>query len=165
MISRYILIYMFLLPLQACTFSVGVSGRVYDKETGLPITGTTVNLLDGKDIKKTDNEGFFEVFSEAFPFQDPVILVTKEGYKPFQLTIRGRRNETSFIVTTESVFIYYEEPVYPDPYNRETFITGTSVDKWSKEFRTGDTLRIYLAREDLKAEVEKTRKEVIQANR
>lgn len=145
MSRKYILLCVLLLPLQACTsFSVKILGRVFDKETGRPLVGTTVNLLDGSDIMKTDSEGFFEVFSETRPFQEPSILVTKDGYKPFQLRIDGNSEEISYIVMSESIFVDYEEPVYPDPNNRGTFITGTWINKWSKEFKTGDTLSIYL---------------------
>lgn len=122
--------------------------------------GTSVNLLDGSDIKKTDSNGFFEVFSETRPFQDPTILVTMDGYKPFQLRIEGKSDETSYSVKSESIFVDYEEPVYPDPNNRGTFITGTWIDKWSKEFKIGDTLCIYLVSEDTKAEVERNKKEI-----
>ena len=161
MLKKSILLCILLLPLQACTsFSVRILGRVFDKEIGLPLVGTTVNLLDGSDIKKTASNGYFEVFSEARPFQDPTILVTKDGYKPFQLRIERESDETSYIVKSESIFVDYEEPVYPDPNNRETFITGTWINKWSKEFKTGDTLSIYLVREDEKAEVERNKKEI-----
>ena len=157
---KYLFLCILLLPLQACTFSVKIVGRVFDKETGLPLPDAMVNLLDGRDIKKTDSNGLFEVYSETRPFQDPTILVTKNGYKPFQLKIERNRNETSYTVTSESVSIDYTAPVYPDPENRETFVTGNWVDKWSTEFRTGDTLSIYLAREDIKAEVERNKKEL-----
>lgn len=152
MSRKYIFLCILLLPLQACTsFPVKIIGRVFDKETGLPLLGTTVNLLDGSDIKKTDSNGFFEVSTETRPFQDPVILVTKESYKPFQLRIDGNSEEISYVVKSESISVDYEEPVYPDPNNRGTFITGTWIDKWSNEFKTGDTLSIYLVREDTKA--------------
>lgn len=161
MLRKSIFLCTLLLPLQACTsFSVGILGRVFDKETGLPLVGTTINLLDGGDIKETDSNGFFKVFSETSPFQDPTILVTKDGYKPFQLRIERNNDETSFIVKSKSIYVDYEEPVYPNPNNRGTFITGTWIDKWSKEFKTGDTLSIYLVREDIKAEVERNKKEI-----
>ncbi|HEY4651206.1 MAG TPA: hypothetical protein VIG72_07315 [Pontibacter sp.] len=159
-----------------------IVGRVFDNETGLPLADAMVNfqylgylllpakelpladamvnLLNGRDIEKTDSNGLFEVYSETRPFQDPTILVTKDGYKPFQLKIERNSNETSYTVTSESVSIDYTAPVYPDPENRETFVTGTWVNKWSTEFRTGDTLSIYLAREDIKAEVERNKKEL-----
>ena len=149
-----------LLPLQGCSFSVKILGRVVDKETGLSISGATANLLEGRDIKKTDNAGLFEVFSETRPFQDPTILVTKNGYKPFQLRIEDSSEETNYIVKSESISVDYDEPVYPDPNNRETFITGIWIDKWSKEFKTGDTLTIYLVREDRRAEIERAKKEI-----
>jgi len=104
---------------------------------------------------------FLQLSSEIRPFQYPTIMVTKEGYKPFQLKIKDRRNETSYVVKSESVHIDFEEPVYPDPNNLNTFITGTWIEKWSEEFRTGDTLRIYLVREDLKAEIERNRQDLL----
>lgn len=161
-LKKYFLLCLIVLQLQACTsFSVRIVGKIYDKETGRPLAGTTVNLLDGSDIKITGNDGFFEVFSETRPFQDARLLVTLDGYKPFQLKIKEKSNETSYIVKSGSIHVDFEEPVYPDPNNLNTFITGTSIEKWSEEFRTGDTLYIYLVREDLKAEIERNRQDLL----
>lgn len=155
MSRKYILICIFLLPLQACNFSVGVLGKVFDKETGQPISLAMVDLLDGKDRENTNIDGFFEVFSQTRPFQDAVILVTKEGYKPFHLKIVRTADETTYVIKSESISVDYDQPIYPDPNNRNTFITGTWIDKWSTDLRTGDTLSIYLSREDTKAESSK----------
>lgn len=160
MSRKYLFLLILLLPLQGCSFSVKILGRVIDKETGRLILGATVNLLEGRDIKKTDKAGFFEVFSETGPFQDPTILVTKDGYKPFQIRIEGSDEETTYTVKSESIFIDYEEPVFPEPNKRETFITGAWIDKWSKEFKTGDTLTIYLVRDNRKAEIERAKEKI-----
>jgi hypothetical protein len=86
--------------------------------------------------------------------------VSKKGYKPFQLKIDYSGEETSYTIKSESISVDYDEPVYPDPNNRETFITGTWIEKWSQDFSTRDTLSIYLMKEDTKAEVETIRKQV-----
>ena len=155
MSRKYLSLCILLFPLQGCSFSAGILGRVIDMATGLPIPGTTVNLLDGRDIKTTDITGLFEVFSETRPFQDPSILVTKDGYKPFQLRIEYSSDETKYIVKSESVSVDYDEPVYSDPKNRDNFITGTWIEKWSTEFKTGDTLTIYLTRDHEIAELKR----------
>jgi len=161
MSKKYFFLCFLILPLQGCTsFSVRINGKVFDNETKMPLVGTTVNLLNGRDIKKTDGNGFFEVFSETKPFQDPTILVTREGFKPFELRIKRKRNETSYIIKSESTYVDFEEPAYPDPNNQETFITGTWIEKWSKEFKTGDTLNIYLEREDIEVEIKRNFNEI-----
>jgi len=59
---RLIFFCILLLQLQACTdFSVSVSGRVIDKETGYPISNAIVNLLDENNIQETNSIGYFEV--------------------------------------------------------------------------------------------------------
>ncbi len=160
MSRKYILICIFLLPLQACHFSVGVLGRVFDKETGQPIALAMVNLLNGQDMENTNSDGFFEVFSQSRPSQDAQILVSKDGYKPFQLKIVRTGDQTTYVIESELISVKYDQPIYLDPKDRNTFIIGTSIDKWSTDFRTGDTLSIYLVREDIKGEVEKIRKQV-----
>ncbi len=85
---KFLFPYILLLSLQSCSFSVKILGRVIGKETGVLILGATVNLLEGRDIKKTDSAGLFEIFSEIRPFEDPTILVTKKDINLFILELK-----------------------------------------------------------------------------
>jgi hypothetical protein len=42
------------------------------------------------------------------------------------------------------LWIKYDEPFYPDSTNRNTFINGLWINKWSQHFQAGDTLIFYL---------------------
>lgn len=59
-----------------------VFGRVVDFETGAPVEGATVSLLDQTAV--TDAQGQFRI-EIPFALQDKVqrVLVTKEGYQPW----------------------------------------------------------------------------------
>ncbi|GGK70028.1 hypothetical protein GCM10011405_17600 [Rufibacter glacialis] len=114
-----------------------------------------MNLLEGGDIQKTASNGLFQVFSETGPFQDPILQISKPGYKPFHLQIERNKEETRYMIKSEQVFVEYDTPVYPDLNNRKTFSAGTWINKWSQDFKNGDTLSIYLEREDIKTEVDR----------
>lgn len=138
----------------SCDCTIRVSGIIIDKETKNVISNASINLLNGRDIEKSNANGYFEVLDQAGFCKDPVIVVKMEGYKPFQLEIKDSKGEISYTVKSETVWIDYDEPFYPNSSNRNTFITGTWINKWSQDFCASDTLRIYLTKYDTESEIE-----------
>ncbi len=139
----------------SCDCVVDVSGIIKDKETNDVISNATIDLLDGVDIKKSNAKGYFKVTYLSGFCKDPVIVVRKEGYKPFHLKFKDSKGDVSYNVKSEKEFIDFDKPIYPDSTNRNTFIFGTWIDKWSQDFCVSDTLIIYLSRQDVKSEIEK----------
>ena len=147
--------------MESCDYGTGMTGKVFDKETGQPISNATVNLLDSKDIKKTNNEGFFAVYRQMGAFKvDPVIEITKKGYKPFQMQISSKNDKTSYFVKSETKWVDFNEPLTNDSKAKTSDLTGTWIEKWSQNFTAGDTLLIYLTKDDEKAEIEKIETEL-----
>jgi thioredoxin reductase len=133
----------------------GMTGKVFDKETGKPIANATVNLLEDKDVAQTDNNGYFQVYTQTGSHKiAPIVVVSKKGYKPFQLRINSSGEETSYSVKSETEFIKYKDTLFMNS-NKSSYLLGVDIEKWSQNFAVGDTLKIYLTKENVEKEVEK----------
>lgn len=150
----------FLLVICSCDCVIEVTGRVLDKDTSNPIKGVAVDLLRGADVEKTNDKGIFEVNKITGFCNDPLIIVTSTGYKPFQLEIKKLKGNTQYFVKTETSWIDYDQPFFPDPSNKNTFIKGQWIDKWSQDFAIHDTLIIYLSKDNLTLEIEKSQADI-----
>lgn len=137
-----------------------MKGKVIDVDTGKPISNVTVNLLDGKDIKKTNDIGYFEVEYVTGFCEDPEITLSTKGYKPFYLKIKHSNGKTHYITKSETIWVNYDHPFYPDINNKTTVIIGTWIEKWSQDYSTKDTLIIYLMKADIKTEIENIQNEI-----
>ena len=158
--GRFLFYSFCLLFIASCDYGTGMTGKVIDKETGNPISNATVNLLDGKDIVKTTETGYFEVYRQGGSRKiDPEVLITKKGYKPFKIRITSSDEGTSYTIKSETKDIEYNEPLYLNS-DKSSFTTGTVIEKWSQNFSVGDTLTIYLTKDDEIAEVEMTKKKL-----
>lgn len=161
MTGKFIIYGILFIFISSCDMYTGTSGKVIDQETGKPISDARVVLLDKLDSTKTNNKGYFEIRKSTGAYKvDPEVLITKAGYKPFQLKKKYTSKETSYIVKSELIYVDFDKPVYPDPKNRKTFLVCTSIEKWSQDFRTGDTLIFYLTRDDRKSEIENIKSEI-----
>jgi hypothetical protein len=148
--------------LVSCDYYASMTGKIIDKETGKPIEGATVNLLDGGDIKITKNDGYFDVFTRPRGSTNPLVIVTKKGYKPFQIEISHSSDKKLYSIKTETKWIDFGERLYLVPNDTNSYFTGFSIEKWSQDFTAGgDTLLIYLSKDDEKVEADKMKKLII----
>ncbi len=85
---------------------------------------------------------------------EPEIQVTKEGFKPFQVLISGDSESKTYKIRSESQSVDFDEPVYPYSSDRNTFIVGTWIEKYSHDFEfENDSLIIYLDIENFEEEI------------
>jgi len=146
----------------SCEYHASMSGKIMDKETGKPLSGATVNLLEGGDIMQTNADGYFEVFTRPRGSINPKIVVTKRSYKPFELEISRSSDKIFYSVKTETKWVEFDEPLYLIPKDTNSITNGIDIEKWSQSFTAGsDTLLIYLSKDDEKVEVAKIKKEMI----
>lgn len=146
----------------SCHYYASMTGKIIDKETGKPIADATVNLLDGSDIKKTETDGYFDVFTRTKGSKNPEVVVTKKGYKPFQIEISNSNDKNLYSVKSETKWIEFGERLYLVPKDTNSFISGISIEKWSQFFTAGgDTLLIYLSKDNEKVEIDKMKKQII----
>ena len=128
MIFKLLTISIFLSILYSCDCETKVTGKVLDKDTGQPIADAKVDLLNGAALGKTNGNGIFQVVKVTGFCKDPLLKVSSTGYKPFQIEIKKSKGSTQYIIKTESTWIDYNQPFYPDTNNRNTFIKGIWID-------------------------------------
>ncbi|TYB73817.1 carboxypeptidase-like regulatory domain-containing protein [Bizionia saleffrena] len=139
----------------SCDCQIIVSGKIISSETGKPINGAKIEMV-GKNITSESNQnGLFKIGDMSGFCYDPKIEVTYEGHKPFLIELESESEFQNFKLKKQSEFIEYEEPFYPNPYNKNTFVTGTWVEKYSGNFKIkSDSLIIYLDEKKINKEIE-----------
>jgi hypothetical protein len=153
------LLYLFpLIFLTACDCLTVVEGRIISTETKLPISNATIELLDKKTTVKSDDKGQFKIsYVSGFCF-DPKIKVTSENHKPFEVKIHSSNHSKSF-EKSETKYIDYDKPFYPNPGKTGTFMTGTWINNFSQNFAVkDDSLFIYLDENNIKKEIQNIQK-------
>lgn len=168
MFKKRLLYFIPLFFLTACDCYTVVEGRIVSTETKLPISNATIELLDKKTTVKSDDKGQFRItYMSGFCF-DPKIRVTSENCKPFEVKINSSNHSKSYEIKSETKFIDYEKPFYPNPDRTGTSMTGTWINSFSQNFAVkDDSLFIYLDENNIKKEIEniqKTLKESYQLN-
>lgn len=115
------------------------TGRVLSHITKQPIEAATVKLTNYNIKVKTDKMGFFKI--SASGCIDAHIKISNAHYKPFEITFSSSSNFKSYRVSSESKFVDYNKPFYPDSTNANSFITGTWISQNSESFlvSTGGT--------------------------
>lgn len=111
-------------------------------------------MVDKSESTKSDENGYFSLSKHVGFCFNPQIKITKSNHKPFEMTFVGIRESKSYKVTTKQDFIDYAEPLYIDPNDKSTFITGTWIERYSQFFNvSSDTILFYLDTVDVKNEI------------
>ncbi len=144
----------FLMTLTSCDCYVKVTGQIVSSSTGKPIENALVTMIDKNREVYSDKNGHFLIDMQTGFCFDPEIKVTKKGFKPFQILISVDSKSISYKITSESQSVDFDEPLYPDSTNRNTFITGTWIEKYSQDFKSrNDSLILYLDTDNLEEEI------------
>ncbi len=108
------------------------TGIVLSNSTKTPIEGATVELLNHNISVKTDKNGFFKLATSGC--FDAHLKISKEHYKPFEVTFSNSSNSNSYEIKSESISVDYDKPFYPNPKDKNTFVTGTWIQQNSQDF-------------------------------
>lgn len=142
------------MTLSSCDCYVKVTGQIVSSSTGKPIENALVTMIDKNREVYSDQNGKFLIDMQTGFCFDPEINVNKEGYKPFQILISGDSESKTYKIRSISQSVDFDEPVYPDSSNRNTFIVGTWIEKYSQNFESkNDRLIIYLDIENFEEEI------------
>lgn len=157
MTTRRVFLWLFITSiLLSCACYVSVKGRVLSASDKHPIEGASVELVGRNKITTTDKDGYFHIWVQTGFCFDPHIKITAGNYKPFDITFKGTSESRSYVLKSQSESIEYDEPFYPDPNNRQTFVTGTWIEKYSEKFSAlSDTITFFLDTIDTKGEIER----------
>jgi len=122
---RHLSIFIFSIGLIGCDCFVYQAGFVIDAETHQPIPDATVEY----DIYsvKTDSLGYFEIEEVTGFCPDWNIHVTKEGYKPFEMSKEIDNDHINFKLLDKSEFVEFEKPKYLNQ-DSTSYILGEHVN-------------------------------------
>lgn len=127
----------------ACDCVTHKTGLVLDSKTGEPIQGANIKLDTYE--TQTDSNGYFviDLFSGFCPDWD--FIITKESYKPFELSIDLKSDYVIYKIKDKSEFVEYDKPI-PHPIHPNSTLTGEWKDLYSTQFTaiTKDSLIIRL---------------------
>ena len=159
--THYILITLFIVFLTSCDCYVQVEGQVLSSQTGKPISGALVTMLEKNEKVKTDAHGRFKIAKVTGFCFDAELEIKQPGYKPFQILLARSTDYNSYKVKSASKSVDFEQPVYPNPKNLNTFIQSTWIEKYSQSFKhSNDSLIVYLDEDNLEAELKQIQKKL-----
>jgi hypothetical protein len=117
-------------------------GKVLSNSTKEPIEGATVQLVNQNITVKTDKDRFFKL--SASGCIDGHLRISKEHYKPFEITFSSSSNSKSYKVKSESTFVDYDKPFYLNPKDTSSsFTIGTWINQNSESFSVSSDKLIY----------------------
>lgn len=153
------------LLLSSCDCQILVKGKVFSSKTGKPINGAKIEIV-GKNLNSTTNQnGNFSIGEMTGFCYSPKIRVTYNGHKPFEIELESDSVFQNYKLKKQSESIDFDQPLYPDPKNRNTFILSTQIEKYSGDFEIkSDSLIIYLDEKNLTKEIELIKKKLKNKN-
>ncbi|MCL8009547.1 carboxypeptidase-like regulatory domain-containing protein [Gelidibacter japonicus] len=153
------------LLLSSCDCQIIVNGKVISSETGKPISGAKIEMVDRNLNSATDQNGNFRIGEMTGFCYSPKIKVTFENHKPFEIELDSDSQSQNYKVKKESESVDFDEPFYPDPNNKNTFIISTWIEKYSGNFEIkSDSLIIYLDEKNRAKEMESIKRNLENKN-
>ncbi|HHT23461.1 MAG TPA: carboxypeptidase-like regulatory domain-containing protein [Bacteroidales bacterium] len=148
---KYLFVILIALIFTSCDYYLHMEGKVVDAVTLQPIKNAQVYFVKKTDSTLTDDNGYFEV-SEIGGIRksNPKVLIKADGYKPFEMEVFIKNSSIIYSVKSETEWVEYDETLSPNPSDKDNFILGTWIEKWSTDFQTKDTLIFFLERKDIK---------------
>ena len=153
------------LLLSSCDCWIAVNGKVVSSETGKPISGAKIEMI-GKNLTSTsDQNGNFSIGEMTGFCYSPKVKVTYENHKPFEIELEYDSGFQNYKLRKESESVAFDEPLYPDANNKNTFITSTWIEKYSGNFEIkSDSLIIYLDEKNIAKEIEQIKRNLKNKN-
>jgi hypothetical protein len=143
------------LLLCSCDCWIQVNGKVISSETGKPISGAKIEMVDKNLTSTSDQNGNFTIGEMTGFCYSPKVRITYDNHKPFEIELESESDFQNYKLKKESEFVEYNEPFYPNPNNKNTFMNGTWIEKYSGDFKIkSDSLFIYLEENNLTNEIE-----------
>ena len=153
------------LLLSSCDCQILVKGKVISSETGKPINGAKIEMV-GKNLNSTtDQNGNFRIGEMTGFCYSPKVKVTYKGHKPFEIELESDSDFQNYKLKKASESIDFDEPFYPDPTNKNSYIVATWIEKYSGNFKIkSDSLIIYLDENNLTKEIELAKRKLKNKN-
>jgi len=143
----------------SCDCEIGIQGQVLSSNTGKPIKGAKVEIINRDLVSTTSLGGHFALGEMTGFCYLPTLRVTYENHKPFEIELNSDSDNRIFKVREESEYIDLDKPFYPNPENKKTSISSIPIEKYSRNFKIkNDSLFIYLDNNNSKREIDSIKK-------
>ena len=143
----------------SCDCQIGVQGQVLSANTGKPIKGAKVEIIDRDLVSTTSVDGYFALGEMTGFCYSPTLRVTYKNHKPFEIELNSESDNRIFKVKEKSEYIDLDKPFYPNPENKKTSISSIPIEKYSRNFKIkNDSLFIYLDNNNSKREIDSIKK-------
>jgi hypothetical protein len=143
------------LLLCSCDCWIQVNGKVISSENGKPIIGAKIEMVDKNLTSTSDQNGNFSIGEMTGFCYSPKVRITYDNHKPFEIEVESDSDFQKYKLKKESESIDFDKPFYPDPNNRNSYISSTWIEKYSGNFKIkSDSLIIYLDEKNLTKEIE-----------
>ena len=86
------------------------TGQVLSNPSKTPVEGATVLLMNQNISVRTDENGFFKISGSGC--SDANIKISKNNYKPFEITLSSSSNHKAYKVKSESISVDYDNPCF-----------------------------------------------------
>ena len=140
-----------------CDYCIQLKGRVLSNENGEPIRDVHVTLKSKNITVITDSLGFFNLkhCGGGRP-PKPEYIISKTGYKDFEIEFHSTGLGSGFIVKTgEKNYDLGGKFFYPDSTNLSTYHAVIALEKYSQDFsKKGDSFMFYLDIDDIDIDFE-----------
>jgi len=138
----------------SCDCGIYINGKIISSVTGNPIKEAKIEMINKDLFAKSDANGIFRIGEMTGFCYSPKIRVSYNNHKPFIIELDSDKEFQVYKLKSESEYIEFDKPFYPNPNNHNTFITSALVEKYSQNFEIkSDSLIIYLDEHDLEKEI------------
>lgn len=141
--KRLLICLVYPISFTSCDCYTVIKGKVLSNRTKIPIEGAIVQLIGENVTVQTDKNGLFKLEKMTGLCFDPHVEISKQHYKPFEITFKNSGNSMSYEVKSKSSFVTYDKPFYPDTTDTNSFIIGTEITEYSENFAVTKDGEVY----------------------
>ena len=130
-----------------CDYCIQLKGRVLSNKNDEPIREAQITLKSRNITVVTDSLGFFYLQDcGGGRCPKPIYVVSKEGYKDFEMEFRSMDSGDGIIVKTgQKNYDLGGKYFYPDSMNSSTYLAVIAFEKYSKDYaKRGDSVIFYM---------------------
>ncbi len=139
----------------SCDYHINIHGKILLYNSDIPVQGAKIELVNRNISVLSGATGDFNIGEHTGRSYNPVLRITKENYKPFEIELDHEDNSKVYKVKTESVYHHLDEPFYPNPNNEDTYLVNIPLEKYSQNFKlNNDTIIVHLEHSNIQNEIE-----------
>lgn len=126
-----LVLFILVILLASCDCTMDQYGVVLDAKTDQPVEGVLVSISKWQETTKKNGEFEFHIVTGIC--SKKLIIIEKEGYKPFELEVKNEDDHFIYKVSSDYGYHEYKEPL-PTRFNPKIKEQGSYFDTYSTKF-------------------------------